>query len=720
MKDKSRPKTKRFHRQSQVFGFAFAASLASLLLYYWAPSLLEYFDERGRDVVFQWRKPPAPPEEVAVVAVDERSVKDYGRWPWPRVVQADLLRKLKQVGTGVIALDIVYNNPVQSVCDCPNENDAIPNMLQEEGSPIVGGYFFRSDRSTDVDPLAKEILHHFRIKQRLMRPGAILADVPTYPSVETNQNEVAQLFHGMGSFNRSPDLDGLVRRAPLLLQYDEELYPSLALDALSVLTGLDAGVVADASGVTSVRLGSFEIPVDSGGRLTLNFYSRKEPIPIYSAADVLSGEVGEEELAGRVVFVGVTEIGISDLVATPIQASFPGVAIHATVAANILQEFHLVKNLDTDLINVALMFLVPLLMVAGMAQLRHPWQMGLAFALILGAVGYLFYWLVGEKGLLVSVVYPGAAVLTAYVVFQTYYMLTSQRKNRFLTDAFGSYVSPDLVDQLLASPDRLSLTGERRRITVLFSDIRSFTTISESLTAEKLVEMLNLYLDRMSKVIIQRSGTLDKYIGDAIMALFNAPLDIPDHPRKAADSALAMLEELASMFGVLKENYDVDIHHGVGLHCGDAIVGNLGSTQRFDYTAIGDTVNLAARLEGLTKQYGVEIVISRAVLDELDEEYVCRALDQIQVKGKTVPVEIFELMGKGRALAGLADKANAFNDALELYQSQKFAAAKDAFDDFAERFPGDMPCQIYLERTAHYIESPPGEGWNGVFIATQK
>ncbi len=712
------------HRRWQVLLFALAASAFSLSAYWYQqryhPVLLESMDQRSRDVVFRLRSPPQPPAEVAIVAIDERAIKDYGRWPWPRSLQGELIEKLKQFQAGTLALDIVFAQPYTDAAEGVQQDSALIEALRIPGTPVVGGYFFRPYKSRLSDDTALEQLYENRVKIKLVTEGGHLNDVPLYEFAETNQPHIAEHLDGLGAFNRETDVDGLVRRAPLILRYQDEVFPSLALRALAVYAGVSEGLVAAPEGITEVRLDTFGIPVDEKGRLTANFYNQNEQqsgIAMYSAADVLNGVVGVPELAGRLVFVGVTEIGIADLIPTPVNPVFPGVAMHATIAANILQEEYLYRNWDTVLIDIALIALIPLIGVLTLALLKRLWQMLLTSLVFVAILGGLFYWLVAYKSQLVSLLYPSAAMLTAFIAFGIYYVLTSQRTTKFLTGAFGSYVSPDVVDQLLAQPDSLGISGERREVTVLFSDIRNFTGISEQLPPERVVEMLNRYFDSMTNTVLAHKGTLDKYIGDAIMAIFNAPLSIPDHQVLAADAALAMQQRLVDMQAEIKASYDVDLQIGIGIHCGDVVVGNLGSSQRFDYTAVGDAVNLASRVESACKFYGVPIIVTESIQSQLNDDQVLRPLDKIQVRGKSIPVNIYELMqptGENRRLA------EQFTEMFQWYINGEFKQARQVLLDLQLNYRVDQPTQLYLQRCNEFLRQPPAVTWNGVYQAQGK
>ena len=712
------------HSHWQVLVFALAASMLSLAAYWYQqnehPALLESLDQRTRDVVFRLREPPLPPLEIVIVSVDEAAVKDYGRWPWPRSLQGELIQALKQQDAGTIALDIVFAQPYSTAEQGEQEDAALIQALQSPGAPVVGGYFFRTSKSRITDDAALDQLYDNRVKIKLITPGGHTNDLLNYEYAETNQINIAEHFDGLGAFNRDTDVDGLVRRAPLVLGYRGEIFPSLALRALAIYAGVNEGIAAAPEGITEVRLDTFGIPVDERGRLIANFYNQNAQspgIPMYSAADVLNGVIGGEQLAGRLVFVGVTEIGIADLLPTPVNPIFPGVEMHATVAANILQEEYLYRNWDTILIDIALIALIPLIGILILARLKHLWQMLLTAMVFMAVLGGLFYWLVAYKSHLVSLLYPSMAMLLAFVTFGVYYVLTSQRTTKFLTGAFGSYVSPDVVDQLLSQPDSLGLSGEKREVTLLFSDIRGFTGISEKLEPERLVEMLNQYFDAMTETILVRKGTLDKYIGDAIMAIFNAPLTIDNHQREAALSALGMDRVLAEMQPELQSKFGIELKIGIGLHSGEVVVGNLGSSQRFDYTAIGDAVNLASRAESITKFYGVAIIVTEAIRQQLGNDFVLRPLDKIQVKGKTVPVNIYELMQANEHNAQLSVQ---FATVFSTYLDGDFVQVRQLLLELKNDYPNDQPIQLYLQRCEEFIQQPPPADWDGVYQALGK
>ena len=692
---------------------ALAASMLSLGLYWLNPHFLERLDATARDWVFQVRRAPEPHPQVAVVEIDEQALKAFGRWPWPRRLQARLIRALDRLGVAVIALDVVYPTP-----ESPEDDAALADALRTARAPVVGGYFFRMHQAVTPSEEALAQQRASRIRVVRERPGARLDAITAFRFVELSIAPLLRAMDGLGFYNALEDADGIVRHAPLLLRHEGAVYPALSLAALSIATGSPPMLTVGPLGVESIQLAGIEVPVDEVGELAVNFYDLDRDVARFSAADVLAGSLPEGALAGKLVFVGAAELGVADLLPTPLTPAYPGVRLHATVASNILGG-HFLRGGDHVVVpTVVTMVGLPLLLVVLLALATRLRWMVAAMLAVLGLAYAAFHVLVGRYGLLVSVMHPVLGLVIGLLVFQIYYVLTAQRTTYFLRRAFSSYVSPALVAQLIEEPETLRLGGQRRPVTILFSDIRAFTGLSEEMEPERLVELLNTYLDAMTEVILSRHGTLDKYIGDAIMAFFNAPVPIPDHPVQAAEAALTMTETLTRLNTRFQQQYGRRLSIGIGLHTGEAVVGNIGGHQRFDYTVIGDAVNLAARLESATKQYGVTILLSQDTRQALGERFVCRRIDRIRVQGRRHPVEIHELMARaGDAQA--RELAARFDRALQAYLERRFEAAHTAFSELARTF-GDPPSRVFVERCEAFLHQPPPTEWTGVFVARSK
>jgi adenylate cyclase len=399
--------------------------------------------------------------------------------------------------------------------------------------------------------------------------------------------------------------------------------------------------------------------------------------------------------------------------ATPFDPALPGVEIHATLAANALDRRFLVRDGRTLGLEMGCMFLLPLL-VALLLNTTPRTLVGLGyFVLCGGSYLVLNYLLFRNLSLDLSFIYPMTPIMLTYVGAEAYRNLVIEKRGRYLKKAFGSYVSPDLVDEIVKNPGLLKLGGEKREVSILFSDIRGFTTLSESLSPEELVRLLNDYLSPMTRIVMEEKGTLDKFIGDAVMAIYNAPLDVSGHAAHACRSAVKMLQRLEQLNAGFAKRGMPRIDIGIGINTGEAVVGNMGADIRFDYTAIGDTVNLSARLEGLTKFYGTQILVSEATRSRAGEGFLFREVDLVRVKGKNEPVAVYQL------LTAQLEHHREFAEALALYRSREFPKAAELFTGIAGK-SGDKVSELYLSRCREFNDAPPPEIWDGVYVAQSK
>ncbi len=661
------------------------AAMGTLALYRGAVPLVEQVDLRLKDARFRLRGVRPPDPRVAIVAIDNRSVKGVGRWPWSRELTGRLLSEVHRQGARVIALDMVFSEPQSAAAD-----DALALSMARAGT-VVLGEFFRDEPQTG-DPAALAQVADHRVKVLRTAAGAERVPLTEYGSVDANRPLFARAALDLGFFNQQPDRDGIVRKMPLLLLFDGAIYPSLGLTALKRYLGEELAVTVAPYGIGQLRVGTLTIPASEHALLPLAWYGPAGTVPTYSAVDLLAGRLPGEALRDKLVFVGVTESGIADVRATPFDPALPGVEIHATFAANALEQRFLTRDNRTLALELGVILVLPLLLALALSVVPGTWAGLAAFAV--AAAGYLGGNLLAfDRGRLdLTIAYPLVAMLLAYLGGEAYRNLVVERKGRYLRKAFASYVSPDLVNDLVRHPERLHLGGEKREVTVLFSDIRGFTTLSERLGPEELVQLLNRYLTPMTGIVLEERGTLDKYIGDAVMALFNAPLEIPDHPRRACRAALRMLAALSELNAAFKRDGLPPIAIGVGIHTGEAVVGNMGGESRFDYTAIGDTVNLASRLEGLTKQYGVAAVVSGETVARAGEGCWFRELDRVRVKGK---------------------------QGLSLFRAGDFPAAGELFAALGGS-AGDPVADLYAERCRAFCQAPPPAGWDGVTSLREK
>lgn len=687
--------------------FGLLGAVLAFVAYRQAPPALQQLDYRMKDARFRVRGPVQPDKDVVVVAIDHASIKEMGRWPWSREVTGRLIENLASYGAKVTALDIVFSEPQNPAADA-----ALARSIARAGN-VVMGYFFREEEQP-IDPAVIAQMERSTVKLMKVAEGVQSIPLTEYPNLDANLPLLGNKALDFGFFNARPDGDGLYRRSILLLLHDGSIYPSLAMKALRHYLGSDIMLEVQPWGIDSVQIGSLRVPAREDGTMALNYYGPAHSFRTVSAADVIKKRLKPDELKGAIAFVGATEIGIYDIRPTPFDATQPGVELHATVAANALERRFLRYDGTTQMLEIACVLSLPLLLGVLLAVVPGTATGLVALAATTSLFGLVNYQAFSRWLQDMTVIYPLLGVGLTYLGSEAWRNLVVERKGRQLKKAFSNYVSPDLVREIEKHPDKLVLGGEQRELSILFSDIRGFTTVSESLTPPELVTLLNEYLSPMTRIVLEEKGTLDKFIGDAVMALFNAPLDVPDHATRACTAAVRMLEELKRLNAGFAGRGMNTIDIGIGINTGNAVVGNMGADIRFDYTAIGDAVNLASRLEGLNKYYGSHILVSedtrRQVADGL---FSFREVDRVKVKGKHLPVVMFELMVANTELLPH------FEEALERYRSRQFETARRMFEELVATH-NDGPSKLYVGRCNEYLASPPPADWDGVYTATSK
>lgn len=687
--------------------FGLIAAMLAFVAYRQATPALQQLDYRMKDARFRIRGPVKPDKDVVVVAIDHASIKEIGRWPWSREVTGRLIENLAQYGTKVTALDIVFSEPQNPVADA-----ALAASVAKSGN-VVMGYFFREEQQA-VDPAAISQMERATVKLMKVAEGVQSIPLTEYSNLDTNLPQLGNRALDFGFFNAKPDGDGLYRRSILLLLYNGDIYPSLAMKALRHYLGSDIMLEVKPYGIDGVQIGSLRVPSREDGTMALNYYGPARSFRTVSAADVIKKRLKKDELKGAIAFVGATEIGIYDIRPTPFDPTQPGVELHATVAANALERRFLKYDGVTQLQEMICILLFPLLLGLLLAFAPGTFAALGAFSGITALFSLINY-LSFTQGLRdMTVIYPLLGLGLTYLGSEAWRNLVVEKKGRQLKKAFSNYVSPDLVKEIEKNPDKLVLGGEQREISILFSDIRGFTTVSESLTPPDLVKLLNEYLSPMTRIVLEERGTLDKFIGDAVMAIFNAPLDVQEHATHACCAAVRMLEELKTLNESFKSRGMHTIDIGVGINTGPAVVGNMGADIRFDYTAIGDSVNLASRLEGLNKYYGSHILVSEDTrIQVTDSRFIFREVDRVRVKGKHLPIVMYELMVSNQQILPQ------FEEGLEQYRAQRFDEAARIFSLLVDQY-SDGPSRLYYDRCHEYIETPPPADWDGVYTAKSK
>ena len=736
------------------FKVALLMTLMVLGIYYLDPNFLTILELKTLDLRFLSRGKVPTSDKVALVTIDEKSLDELGRWPWPRTRMAQLLDALVKAEAGVVGFDIVWAEPDENsglkslaavkhkLAELRLSNRELERYLAEalkkadsdriladslaRSQRAILGYFFHfspregagqkeKDLQKDPPPLTSFNLVKFTSEEAARVP---LFEA-SYP--EANIPVLSQAAEGAGYFNIFPDPDGTVRWAPLVIKYQDRFYCSLSLAVLQkYMEGSPLALRIAEFGVEQMRLGKLSIPTNEEGRVLINYRGPQKTFPHYSATDVIHGRVPPKAFQGKIVLVGATAIGIYDMRVTPFEHVFPGLEIHANLIDSILQGDFLHRPNWITLVDILVIAGMGLILGALLLRVKALWGALVGGGLFLSvlALGKILF---ESQGVWMNLTYPTLNLVFIYLGVTGYRYMTEEREKKKIRGAFQYYLTASVVEEMLKNPDKLKLGGEKKDLTVLFSDIRGFTSIAENMTPEGLVKLLNEYLTSMTDVVFKHDGLLDKYIGDAVMAVWGAPLDQPDHAKRACLTALDMLDELHR----LQKKWSVEglpvLNIGIGVNAGPMVVGNMGSSRRFNYTVMGDSVNLGSRLEGLNKVYGTNIIVSQMTFEKVEEEFLGRELDLVRVKGKGLPVKIFELLApRATASADQQALAGVFHAGLEEYRKRNWEKAREILQSLLAKFPHDGPAKIYLERCETLSQNPPPADWDGVYTMTTK
>ena len=695
--------------------------------------------------LFQVLRPRAQTvRPVVIVDLDEKSLRELGQWPWPRTLVADLISRLHDLGAAVIGLDIVFAEPDRTspaiaaagfrgideatrekLASLPSNDQVLAEAITKAGGVVVGqaGSAVPLPRS----PAEAALQTGFAVRGPDPRPFLV-----TFPGLLRNVLPIEQAAAGRGLFSINPERDGIIRRVPLVMAAQGALVPSLTMEMLRVVTGAGAILVrSDEAGVREVAVPGLEVPTDLNGQFWIHF-NKRDPERYVSAADVLRGRVPTDRFRGRLVLIGTSAVGLLDIKTTPVDPTMPGVEVHAQILESVLTKTILARPnyaIGAELIaavicGLAIIVAAPVLPATVVVALG-----ALLIAVMIGMSWYFF----AAQSLLIDFTYPLMSSWLIYLVLTFVNYFREQRQRQQIRSAFGFYLSPQLVEQLASSPEKLVLGGEERRMTVLFSDVRGFTSISEHYKDDPqgLTHLMNRFLTPMTNAIIERKGTIDKYIGDAIMAFWNAPLDDDDHETNACEAALEMLARAEALNVEFKREADASgglhmpLRIGIGLNTGPCVVGNMGSDFRFNYSVLGDTVNVASRLESRTKDYRLSMVIGSRTAEKAGRKFTTMEIDLIQVKGKKQPEAVYTVLGRAdidddpdcRELRELNARM------LASFRQQQWDEARRLIDrcrKLANGFAVSGLYDMYVERIEAYRANPPTPDWNGVYEAETK
>ncbi len=732
---------------ARKFGFARLVGLAILVgfavLRVYDPAPIEELRIRVFDA-FQRIDPRVKKQlPVTIVDIDEKSLAKLGQWPWPRTRIADIVTNLTQMGAIAIGFDIVFSEPDRlnpdTVADTMRYlDDATRKRLRElPSNDQVFADAIRRSRvilgETGIATVNPNLDKDLPSTGTAMLGGDPQRFIYDFPGLLRNVSVLEKAAAGRGLFTINPERDGIVRRVPMMLRAQGMLMPSLSFEILRVLTGTPTIMIkSEPNGlVKSVVLRQLDISTDYNAQLWVHF-ARHDPSIYVSASDVIDNNVPRDKIDHKIVLIGTSAVGMNDIKTVPVSSAMPGVEVHAQVIEANFEKSLLSQPYYASAFEFFTALILGLLVVV-VAPMFGPTGLvatGALFASLLIGTSWYFY---TQQQLLIDFTYPLLSTTAIYLTLIFSSFVREQRQRKQVRGQFAQYMSPVLVEQLAQSPEKLVLGGEERELTVMFSDVRGFTSISESYKHDPqgLTALMNRFLTPLTNAILARKGYIDKYMGDAIMAFWNAPLDDKGHELNACEAAIDMLERVDELNQVREQEAleagrpFIPLNVGVGLNTGMCVVGNMGSDLKFNYSVLGDSVNLASRLEGQSKEYGFPIIVGSKTALAVKEKFAILELDFIMVKGKKEPEVIYAIAGReDTAQSGRFQRLrNLTIEMLACYRSRDWVGALEAIErgrktDDAHSL--EYLYNLYEARIRGYQDNPPPEDWNGAFALLTK
>jgi adenylate cyclase len=718
---------------------------------------LQLMELKTIDLRFKTRGKITPSPHIVLAAVDEKSITKEGKWVWPRSKMAELVNRLSDAGAKVIGFDIGFLEPdgKQTVSAIENikkethaygiqsdpfihyldkiksesDNDQLlADAIKKSKAEVVTGFFFHMDPETTAHINQEELKQHIQnIKgaryNHIHYISGETEETELIDSAVAPQSNIPSISNSTdfsGFFNMFPDPDGVVRWLSSVIKLEDHRYAPLALQTLSAYLGEPLALNVAEYGIKSVQVGKTVIPTDERGRVLINYRGEKQTFTHVPVTDILRGKVPGQTFRDKIVLVGVTAVGIYDLRVTPFDPVFPGLEIHANLIDSILSDNYLFQPAWAGIFDI-----LAIVIAAFSLQLilSRVGVIGGALAALSMLVIYTFacYFLFIHQGWVLNLVYPLSVIFLVYVSITAFKFLGETKQKKYIKDAFSTYLAPSVVKQIIDSPGNLGLGGQKRDITAFFSDVQGFTSISEKLTPEELVELLNEFLTDMTDIILKYEGTVDKFEGDAIIAFFGAPVEVPNHAQMACQACIEMQKKLIQLRKKWRQESRPILRMRIGLCSGQAIVGNMGSRKRLDYTMMGDTVNTAARLEGVNKEYNIYALISESTHEAVKNNIITREIDSVYVIGKKEPVRIYELMGYPEDVDEPTQKIiELYAQGLGAYRHRNWDLAIEKFIAALDIKLNDGPSKTMLQRCNQYKISPPEPNWNGAFKIMSK
>lgn len=737
--------------------------------YWFQPPFLHRLELLFQNAHFLWRGPIVAGSEVVIAAVDEKSLDELGRWPWPRTTVSRLVEKLVEHDVKVIGFDMVFSSPEDSIqsheleklkqdllndpsrahdiqaaldrfIQQSNHDEQFASILRQSRRAVLG-YFFHFN-ARDVEHLdSLELQSHLdNIKPSQYsafiraNPEVDLSAIP-FPeiyAVESNVSALSKKVRRAGYFNFFSEPDGSQRKLPLIVKAQDPItkrdhfFPPLSVRILEKFVGGSLMFRINDFGIEEVVLNGEEpivIPTNEKGDFYINYLGKRGRFPYVSITDILrdrKDKIPPGFLKDKIILVGATAPAMEDLRVTPFDSVFPGVEVQATIINNILHQNFIYQPNWIVILDALVLLGLGLFLILLYSRIQPFWGAG-----VWGLVSiFLFFfnnWVFVHKHVFLSNIFPQIENMFLFFGLILYRHFTEEKEKQFIKTVFGKYLSPQVINQIIKDPGKLKLGGEEKEMTALFTDLASFTTISEQLTPTQLVEMLNEFFTEMTQILIRHGGTLDKYDGDAIKAFFGAPVHFPDHAKRACFVSIEMQDRLKELRELWKNQGRPQLKMRVGLNTGRMVVGNLGSKYRMDYGMNGDSVNLAARLESVNKVFGTETIISESTYEQARDFISVRELDVIKVVGKEQPVKIYELLGKHGEIEKIyAEIVPMFSLGRNYYNKQEWDRAKECFEKVLAIRPQDGPSATLRERCLRLKETPPARHWNGIFEMATK
>jgi len=736
-------------------------------------AFLQSVEQSSLDMRFGMRGARPHDDRIVIVGIDERTLQEVGSFPLPRTTYATLVDQLSAGGARVIAFDATFptsetnggkaaleqlqrdlgpsapTNVTKKIqqLEAAGDPDAIfADSLKRAGNVILGHIFLDAEAAKHSDPkLAEDYFNiawaknfpqvykakskdgrDFDMGQAWVQNGGQVA-----AGAEANIKELAEAAASFGFIDIKEDPDGTLRHALLIKRYqDQDFFPSLDMQIVREFENIpdqDIAAYIAPDGLERIQFGRHTMRQSRDGSALINYTGPYETYAHYSMWDVMSGAVPPSTFKDKIVIVGATALAIGDLRNTPYQSgeAYMGVEVHANIIDNLLHSEEkgrtfLTRGFREEIIDLGFIVLFGLGFGYLFSTVKPLWST-ITVLLALAGFGWFVYFSFARKGRWLSFVIPAGTLAANYAAITSFRMIFEEGEKRKIRKSFAQYLSPGVIGLIEKDPQKyIHPGGETKDLTVMFSDIRGFTTISESLSADELVRLLNEYLGAMTDILFANLGTLDKYIGDAIMAFWGSPYPQTDHAYRACLCALQMSKGLAKLNVKWKQEDRPPIAIGIGLNTGPVNVGNMGSDKRLAWTVMGDNVNLASRLEGITKQYQIQIVISEGTYREVADKFVCRELDKIKVKGKNQPVNIYELLDVAAEKSKYESLLTGFDRAMAAYRSQNWKDAAGQFGELLGVYPDDGPTRVFLQRALEYLDNAPESDWDGVYVVKSK